>query len=111
MVEVHYTVFKPNQANMLGSLDLVCVMDNLTDYIVNGVKAGSMFAIGTPNVNTALSFIIFPQVHMVLQGDVIETVGNMSNVQGEFPLVNVRVDALCHASLRFGREAICMTYK
>lgn len=72
-------------------------MGNMANYIVRGInKAGSISAIGTPNMSTILSCIIFPQVQTDLQGGVLEIVGNMSNVQGEFSLINMRVVTLCH---------------
>ena len=67
MAEVHYTVFKHNQANVVGLSDQVYVMDNLADYIVKGIKAGIISAIGTLSVNAALPGIIFHQVHMDLR--------------------------------------------
>ena len=62
MTEVYNTIsiYRPNQANVLGSPDQVYMMDNLTEYIVKGIKVGSISAIGTPNENTSLLCIVFP---------------------------------------------------
>ena len=62
MTEVYNTIsiYRPKQANVLGSPDQVYMMDNLTEYIVKGLKVGSISAIGTPNVNTSSSVYHLP---------------------------------------------------
>ena len=62
MTEVYNTIsiYRPKQANVLGLPDQVYMMDNLTEYIVKGLKVGSISAIGTPNVNTSSSVYHLP---------------------------------------------------
>jgi hypothetical protein len=58
-------------------------------YLIGGVSAGSIAAIGTIAPGGTFQYLYAPQVHRDLGGEPVGSVGNMSNKIGEFSCVYI----------------------
>ena len=91
---VKYTLQEPKRPDVVGSDAQVFDSDDYVKFIVNGVNAKTIEALGSVNMNGDLHYLVMPRVHMDLDQDPVGIVGNMSNIQGEFTIAYVSVTSI-----------------
>ncbi len=91
-----YTGFFSKRPDITGAPDQVFKFDNFLDYLLGGIKANTISAIGTINPGSLCTqFLYAPQIHFNLAGDPIAFIGNLSNKMGEFSLIKINVMSIC----------------
>ena len=67
-------------SSAVGSDKQVFDRDDYIKFIINGVNAKTIKALGLINMNGDFHYLVKPQVHMDLDQDPVGIVGNMSNI-------------------------------
>ena len=91
-----YTATKNRRCEVIGTPAQVYDVPDHPSYIVQTVGAGNVAVILGVDHNTQWVHIYHPQIHKDLQGNPVEIVGNISDVQGDFSLVKIPVSKLQH---------------
>ena len=94
MSSVKYTLQEPKRPDVVGSDAQVFDRDDYVKFIVNGINARTIKALGSVNMNGDLHYLVMPRVHTDLDQDPVGIVGNMSNIQGEFTIAYVSMTSI-----------------
>ncbi len=64
--------------------------------MIGGIKANTIFAIGTINPGSLCTqYLYAPQIHFNLAGESTAFIGNSSNKMGEFSLIKIDITSIC----------------
>ncbi len=89
----HFTKIFPKQADITGSPGQAFHMQENRDkyfkYLIGGISAGTIAAIGTIASGGTFQYLYAPQVYHDLRGEPVGFVGNASNKMGEFSCVYI----------------------
>ena len=100
-----YTATKNCRCEVIGTPAQVYDVPYHPTYTVQTVGTGNVAVLLGVDHNAQWVHIYNPQIHKDLQGNPAEIVGNISNVQGNFSLVNIPVSKLQHFPI-FGPDNI-----
>jgi hypothetical protein len=79
----------------MGAPDQVFKFDNTLDYLLGGINANSISAIGTLNPGSmCIQYLYAPQIHFDLSGNPIALISNSSNKKGEISLIKVDITSI-----------------
>ena len=88
----YYTDSYQQRPNITGAPDQVFKFNNFLEYLLGGIKANTISAIGTLNAGSmCIQYLYAPQVHYDLSGTPLAIIGNLSNKKGEFSLIKVDI--------------------
>jgi hypothetical protein len=80
----------------MGAPNQVFKFDNFLDRLIGGIKANTISAIGTINLESLCTrYLYAPQIHFNLAGKAIAFIGNLSNKMGKFSLIKIDVTSIC----------------
>ncbi len=89
----HFTKIFPKRVDITGSPEQAFHMQDIRDkyfkYLIGGISAGTIAAIGTIAPGGTFQYLYAPQVHHDLGGEPVGFVGNTSNKIGEFSCVYI----------------------
>ncbi len=86
--ETIYVISFPKRIDITGAPDQVFKFDNFLDYLMGGIRAKTIAAIGIINPGSlCIQYLFAPQIHYNLSGTPIAFIGNSSNKKGEFSMV------------------------
>jgi hypothetical protein len=89
----HFTKIFPKRADIMGSPEQAFHMldnrDKYYKYLIGGISAGTIAAIGTIAPGGTFQYLYAPQVRHDLGGDSVGFVGNSSNKIGEFSRIYI----------------------
>jgi hypothetical protein len=84
----YYTDSYKKRPDIMGAPDQVFKFNNFLEYLLGGIKANTIPAIGTLNSGSmCIQYLYAPQVHYDLSGTPLAIVGNSSNKKGKFSLI------------------------
>jgi hypothetical protein len=90
-----YKASFPKRPNITGAPDQVFKFNNFLDRLIGGIKANTIFAIGTINPGSLCTqFLYATQIHFNLAGKPIAFIGNLSNKMGEFSLIKIDITSI-----------------
>ena len=88
----YYTDLYQQCPDITGAPDQVFKFNNFLEYLLGGIKANTISAIGTLNAGSmCIQYLYAPQVHYDLSGTPLAIIGNSSNKKGEFSLIKVDI--------------------
>jgi hypothetical protein len=91
-----YLASFPKRPDITGAPNQVFKFDNFLDRLIGGIKANTIFAIGTINPGSLCTqYLYAPQIHFNLASEPIAFIGNLSNKMGEFSLIKIDVTFIC----------------
>ena len=86
----YYMDLYPQHPDITGEPDQVFKFDNFLEYLLGGIKANTISAIGTHNAGSmCIQYLYALQVHYDLSGTPLAIIGNSSNKKGEFSLIKI----------------------
>ncbi len=89
----HFTKTFPKRVDITGSPEQAFHMlenrDKYYKYLIGGISAGTIAAIGTITSGGTFQYLYAPQVYHDLGGNPVGFVGNSSNKMGEFSCVYI----------------------
>ena len=89
----HFTKIFPKRADITGSPAQAFYMQDSRDkyfkYLIGGISAGTIAAIGTIAPGGTFQYLYAPQVRYDLGGEPVGFVGNSSNKMGEFSCIYI----------------------
>ena len=95
----HFTKIFPEQVDITGSPGQAFHMqenhDKYFKYLIGGISAGTIAAIGTIASGSTFQYLYAPQVYHDLGGKPVGFVGNASNKIGEFSCVYISLSLPC----------------
>jgi hypothetical protein len=90
-----YVTSFPKRNNITGAPDQVFKFDNFLDYLMGGIRAKTIAAIGTINPESlCIQYLFATQIHYDLSGTPITFIGNSSNKKGEFSMIKVNIESI-----------------
>jgi hypothetical protein len=85
----------PKRNDITGAPDQVFKFDNFLNYLMGGIRAKTIAAIGTINPGSlCIQYLFAPQIHYNLSSTPIAFIGNSSNKKGEFSMVKVNIESI-----------------
>ena len=97
----YYTTLFPKRGDISGSNDQAFGKgEDVFSYLVGGIKAKTIAAIGTLAPGTSIvQYLFAPKIHHDLGGTPKSNVGNASNKLGEFSCVSIYLASLMLAEV------------
>ncbi len=93
--ETTYMTSFPKRNDITGAPNQVFKFDNFLDYLMGGIRAKTIAAIGTINPGSlCIQYLFASQIHYGLSGTPIAFIGNSSNKKGEFSMVKVDIQSI-----------------
>jgi hypothetical protein len=90
-----YTASFSKKPGIMGAPNQVFKFNNFLDCLIGGIKANSIFAIGTINPEYLCNqFRYAPLIHFNMAGKPIAFIRNLSNKMGEFSLIKIDVTSI-----------------
>ncbi len=90
-----YMASFPIRPDIMGAPGQVFKFNNFLDRLIGGIKANTIFAIGTINPGSLCTqFLYALQIHFNLAGEPIAFIGNLSNKMGEFSLIKIDITSI-----------------
>ena len=94
MITKLYSTSLPANPDVTGNDEQVFLQDDYSTFLVNTIAAGNAAAIGGTDLKGNMTYMFAPQVRKNLQGMPTGIVGNSSDVQGEYSLCYIALDAI-----------------
>ncbi len=86
----------PKRPDIMGAPNQVFKFNNFLDYLIGGIKANTISAIGTINLGSLCTqYLYAPRSISVWLCKLIAFIGNSSNKMGEFSLIKIDVRSIC----------------
>ena len=90
-----YMASFPKRLDITGAPNQVFQFNNFLDFLIGGIKADTISAIGTINLGSLCTLYLYaPQIHFNLAGKPIVFIGNSSNKMGKFSLIKINVTSI-----------------
>jgi hypothetical protein len=90
-----YMASFPKRLDITGAPNQVFQFNNFLDFLIGGIKANTISAIGTINPGSLCTqYLYAPQIHFNLAGEPIAFIGNLSNKIGEFSLIKIDIKSI-----------------
>jgi hypothetical protein len=90
-----YVTSFPKWNDITGAPNQVFKFDNFLNYLMGGIQAKTIAAIGTINPGSlCVQYLFAPQIHYDLSGTPIAFIGNSSNKKGKFSMVKVNIKSI-----------------
>jgi hypothetical protein len=91
-----YMASVSKRSYITGAPNQVFKFDNFLNQLIGGIKANTIFTIGTINPGSLCTqYLYAPQNHFNLAGNPFVFIGNSSNKNGKFSLIKINIRSIC----------------